>query len=141
MARTAKDVMTRELITVTPATPITEFARICAEDRISGAPVVRVDGVLVGIVSKTDLVARMLEDNPRYGAERDFPAWDPDVRAVEDIMQAEVLTCDPDTPLHEIAVKMAEQRYHRVVVIEDDKPVGIVTSIDLLRHFPKNGAR
>ena len=136
MPLTAKDVMTKEIITVTPATPIIEFARICTEDRISGAPVIRVDGVLVGIVSKTNIIERMLEDGTKYGASTDFPSWDPDVRTVEDIMQEDVLTCAPDTPLHEIAEGMAEQRVHRVVVIDDDKPVGIVTSIDVLRHFP-----
>ncbi|NJN14561.1 MAG: CBS domain-containing protein [Planctomycetes bacterium] len=136
MSKTARDVMSKELLTVTPATSITDFARLCSEDRISGAPVVRVDGVLVGIVSKTDLIDRLLADGPKFGASREDSAWDPDDRAVEEIMQEEVLTCDPRTPLPVIAEKMAEQRIHRVVVIEKDRPVGIVTSIDLLRHFP-----
>jgi len=136
MGMTARDVMTREVITVTPATPISEFARLCTEDNISGAPVTRVDGTLVGIVSKTDLIQRWLDDHPKHGAPDSFPVWDEDVRQVGDIMQEDVLTVSPETPAHEIAERMARDRIHRVVVIEKDKLVGIVTSIDLLAHYP-----
>jgi len=134
---TAKEVMTTEVITVTPATPIEDFARICTEDGISGAPVVRVDGSLVGIVSKTDLVARLLGDNPKFGTGGgfDFSAWEDNIRHVEDIMQDEVLTVAPETPLSEIASRMAVDRVHRVVVLDGDRVAGIVTSIDLLKHF------
>jgi CBS domain-containing protein len=133
----ARDVMTTELITVTPGTPLSEFARLCAEDNVSGCPVTRVDGTLVGIVSKTDLVRRLLEDHPRLGAKREFPVWDEEVRQVGDIMTEEVLTVGPDTPISEIAERMARDRVHRVLVMEDDKLVGIVTSIDVLAHFPR----
>ena len=136
MALTAKDVMTTELITVTPATPLSEFARICSEDNVSGAPVTRVDGSLVGIVSKTDLIRRFLDEHPRLGAPEESPPWDSDIRQVGDIMQAEVLTVVPETPLREIAERMSADRVHRVVVMEHDKLVGIVTSIDLLAHYP-----
>ena len=134
---TAKDVMTTEVITVTPATPIEDFARICSEDNISGAPVVRVDGSLVGIVSKTDLVQRLLEDHPKFGASDggDFSAWDDKVRHVEDIMQTDVVTVTPDTAVPTMAARMAEDRVHRVVVVDGDQVAGIVTSLDLLRHF------
>ncbi|MHC4547349.1 MAG: CBS domain-containing protein [Planctomycetota bacterium] len=137
MALTARDVMTTEMITVSAATPLSEFARVCAEDNISGAPVTRVDGTLVGIVTKTDLIQRLLDDHPRHGSSEEFTLWDADVRQVGDIMQTEVRTVSPDTPLHEIARHMSQDRIHRVVVTESSKLVGIVTSIDLLAHFPK----
>ncbi|MFI5402973.1 MAG: CBS domain-containing protein [Planctomycetota bacterium] len=133
----ARDVMTTELITVTPDTPLSEFARICAEDNISGCPVTRVDGMLCGIVSKTDLLNRLLEEHPRHGSKREYPVWDEDVRQVADIMTERVLTVGPSTPLAEIAERMARDRFHRVVVMEGDKMLGIVTSIDLLSHFPR----
>ncbi len=132
---TAGDVMTREVITVTPATPISEFARICAEDNISGAPVMRVDGTLVGIVSKTDLVRGMLDADSRFGTHDERPAWDDPDRQVGDIMIDRVLTATPDTPLADLAERMAAERVHRVVVTDNDHVVGIVTSIDLLSHY------
>ena len=136
MSDTARDVMTTELITVTPSTSLADFARICAEDGISGAPVVRVDGTLVGMVSKTDLVSRLLEDHPKFGSTEEFPTWADNLRQVDDIMQSTVATVSPETPLPGIAAQMARERIHRVVVMEGDRPVGIVTSIDLLGRFP-----
>ncbi len=136
MALTARDVMSTKLITVTPSTSVMEFARICSEDGISGAPVVQVDGTLVGVVSKTDIVNHMLEADPRFGTVEDGPAW-AEEREVQDIMQEEVLTVAPETPAGEIAERMAEDRIHRVLVLDGDKLVGIVTSIDLLAYYPK----
>ena len=138
MSLTARDVMTTEVITVTPATPLSEFARICADDSISGAPVVEVGGRLAGIVSHTDLIPRLLEKDPfrESGAELDLPVAGREWRQVADIMTQEVLTVAPDTPLKEIAQRMARERIHRVVVMQNDDVAGIITSLDLLAHFP-----
>jgi len=133
----ARDIMTTDLITVTPATPLAEFARICAEDGISGAPVVQIDGKLVGIVSKTDLITRLLAEDPRWGTatEVELHSLGEDLREVQDIMNEDLVTVAPDTPIPELARSMARDRVHRVVVVEDDRLLGIVTSIDLLAHF------
>ena len=55
-----KDVMTRDVITVTTDTPIEEAARIMADNKIGGLPVMR-DGKLVGIIAETDLFKVLLE--------------------------------------------------------------------------------
>ncbi len=52
--------MTAQVITVTPATTLAEFARICTEDDISGAPVMQIGGDVVGMVTKTDLIERLI---------------------------------------------------------------------------------
>jgi CBS domain-containing protein len=151
----AKDVMTRELVTVTPATTLTHFARICAEDEISGCPVVTVDGRLVGIASKTDLLERLLEGRHDYSANRDFrgllglgeeglssmggTAHDSEEEVfgtVDDIMETEVVTVKPEEPIAAVAKRMALDRVHRVLVVEKGKLKGIITSLDLLAHFP-----
>ena len=56
MAKTVADVMSRDLITVKPQTPIKEAIKILAEQRISGLPVVDDAGKLVGVISETDLL-------------------------------------------------------------------------------------
>jgi len=71
MAVTAQDIMTTDLMTVTPSTSLTQFARICVEDNISGCPVIGVDGRTEGIVSKTDLLERLLEGSHNYSANPD----------------------------------------------------------------------
>ena len=135
---TAKDVMSTKLITVTPSTSVMEFARICAEDGISGAPVVQVDGKLEGVVSKTDIINYMLDEDPRFGSVEDLPSW-AEEREVQDIMQSDVLAVAPETPVTEVAERMAEDRIHRVLVVDGrGKLVGIVTSIDLLAYYPKD---
>ncbi len=137
MALTAGDVMTTELITVTPSTTLTEFARLCAEDNISGAPVTRLDGTLMGIVSKTDLVQRVMDMHPAHGTVDEPSFWDQDALQVGDIMSEVVATVPPATTLPEIAERMARDRIHRVLVTDGGKLLGIVTSIDLLAHFPR----
>ena len=57
---TVKEVMTKEVITVEEDTPLEEAARIMADNKIGGLPVVR-DGVLVGIITETDLFKVFLE--------------------------------------------------------------------------------
>ncbi len=55
-----RDIMTHEVITVTEDTPIEEAARIMADNKIGGLPVMR-DGKLVGIITETDIFKLMLE--------------------------------------------------------------------------------
>ena len=86
MPLTAGDVMTTQLITVTPSTSLTEFARLCSEDNISGAPVTRVDGTRMGIVSKTDVIQRLLDTHPAHGTVDEPSFWDQDTLQVGDIM-------------------------------------------------------
>lgn len=155
MPKTARDVMTSELITVTPATPLTELARIFVEDEISGCPVVTVDGRLVGIVSKTDLLHRLLEGGHDYSENRDFRALlglgeenleqmggmaseseQELLGAVDEIMQGDVLIVPPEMTLDRVARKMAQNRIHRVLVTQKTELLGIITSLDLLMHFP-----
>jgi len=137
MAKTARDIMTTDLITVTPTTPIREFARICVEDNISGAPVLNVDGTLAGLVSKTDLLERLLESDPRHVQETESltDMWLGEENPVAEIMVEKIVSISPDTLVSEIAQHMAEHRIHRLVVIENNKCVGMITSLDLLAHF------
>jgi CBS domain-containing protein len=150
--------MTTEVVTVTPETPLSEFARMCVEDGISGAPVVTVDGRLVGIVSRTDLLEHLLEVGHEgrageglrglflLGEEsldvREGMASRSEIESlgqVSDILEPEVLTVAPDLPLAEVARRMWEKRVHRVVVVEGGRVAGILTSLDLLGRFPGGG--
>ena len=151
---TASDVMSTDLVTVTPATSLTHFARLCIEDGISGCPVVTIDGRLEGIVSKTNLLARLLE-GPQDGAPHGLMGLGEEgvsgnVNAmsesevelygqVQDIMVPNPVTVLPDAPLLEVARQMAEHRIHRVLVIEGGKVLGIITSLDLIANLAVSG--
>ena len=147
----ARDVMTAEPLCVGPATTIRELARLFEEHEISGVPVVDGQGQVIGIVSKTDLIRRCAEGvddmPPAYlfeilseqGDEEDVSEVMPEpLICVEDFMTEEPVTASPEAPVETIAKLMSEQSIHRVVIVDDERfPIGIVTSLDLLRRWPR----
>jgi len=143
-----RDVMTRKPICVDLGTTLRELAQTLAGNDISGVPVVGSDGRLVGVASKTDVVRRCTEGefeqpvgyvfellSAELGSESDLLAEPPIV--VDDFMSTEPVTAGPDEPVAAVARRMADERVHRVVVVDAERrPIGIVTSLDLLRVFP-----
>jgi CBS domain-containing protein len=149
--QTARDVMQTQLLTVTPTTSLTRLARLCAEDGISGCPVVTVDGRLVGVVSKTDLLERLLQGPQDSAANLDplellglgeegVPLT-ADVDSseaygqVDDIMEREIQTVSPADPVADVARLMVNEKIHRVLVVEKGRLVGLISSLDLLSIF------
>lgn len=146
----ARDVMTADPICVAPSTTIRELARVFEENEISGAPVVDQQGRVIGIVSKTDLIRRCIEGTvdipPAYlfevlseqGNEEGVAEVIPEpLICVEDFMTEDPLMVSPDVSAATVARQMYEHRIHRVVVADEERfPLGIITSLDLLRVFP-----
>ena len=146
VSRLAKDIMTPEPVCAELGMTIREVARIFDEFEVSGAPVVDGAGLLVGVVSRTDLVRRYtdgdIERAPSMLVEL-FGGDDGDddsgsmperLIAVDDFMTSEPITAAPSTPLTELAHRMVESRVHRVILVDKDRfPVGIVTSLDLVK--------
>ncbi|MCW5756807.1 MAG: CBS domain-containing protein [Phycisphaeraceae bacterium] len=144
------EVMTHDPICIRPSASIRELAGMLEEHEISGVPVVDQQGKLIGIVGKTDLVRRctqgLEELAPAYlfevlaeqGADEDGrgangPIPEPLIR-VEDFMNDAPATARAGTPIAEVARRMADGGIHRVVVIDEQRfPVGIVTSLDLVK--------
>ncbi len=145
---TAKDVMTRDVITVGPRTTVEELARLLIEHHISGAPVVDDAGELVGIVTEHDLINRekrlhiptvvqifdafiYLESSKRF--EDDLKKMVG--TKVGDICNPHVVTIGEDTALSEIATIMTEKDIHLLPVMSGKKLVGIVGKEDVLKAF------
>ena len=96
----------------------------------------QIGGTVIGMVTKTDLIERLIEDHPSYGGgETATQAFAHDHREVDEIMNDVVHSVAPDAPVADIAVMMAEHKIHRVLVMEEEKLLGIVTSLDVLAHF------
>jgi CBS domain-containing protein len=131
---TAKDVMTRDVATMSPLTEIVAAAKFLTDRRITGAPVVDGGGRLLGVVSQTDLTRFQGDDvgaDPFGGINGDEPRGTTPVVVV---MTDKPVTCSEDTPIEEIARVMLERRIHRVVVTRADGTLcGIVSAMDLLR--------
>jgi CBS domain-containing protein len=137
------EVMTRDVTTVTPETPVREIARLMVEQRVSALPVVDAAGRLVGLVSEGDLLQRA-----ETGTEGRRSWWldlfaDPDARAASflkahgrtaaEVMVERLEVAQPDTPLDVAARLMHERRVKRLPVVENGRLVGIIARADLLR--------
>jgi len=152
----AKDIMTAEPVCAEPSTTIRQLARLFEDNDISGCPVVDQEGKVIGVVSKTDLIRRCSEGTseipPAYlfevvceqaggdGGNDGSPIPEPLV-CVQDFMTESPVTVRPSCPVHEVAAIMVDKHIHRVVVADDeDFPIGMITSLDVLRVFPRPGA-
>jgi CBS domain-containing protein len=145
----ARDVMTPEPVCVSPSATIRQLARILEEHEISGAPVVNQEGTLVGVVSKTDLIRRCSEGTidvpPAYlfdvldeqGDEESTEVIPEPLVCVQDFMTEDPITVAPNTAVERVAQIMYQKRIHRVVVVDEENfPLGILTTLDLLGAFP-----
>lgn len=148
--RTVGEIMSKEPVCADGSMTIRQLARLLEENEISGAPVVGPDGRVIGVVSKSDLIRRATEavGEPTYYFESlDDDVEEDDVRPgletpasilVEDIMTPEAITAGPGERISDVARRMAEARVHRIIVIDRERfPLGIVTSLDILRIYPE----
>lgn len=140
---TARDLMTPDVVTVPPETPVMAMARLLSDRGISAVPVVDGAGKVLGIVTEADLVRRLAgeEDKPTswFGALFADPASQAERFArthgvtAKDLMTEKVVSVAPDTSAAHIAHMMEEQKIRRVVVLEGETLKGIVSRADLLR--------
>ena len=113
-----KEVMTRNVITFKEDTSVEEVAQILTSKRITGAPVVGGDGLVVGIVSEVDVFTKK-------------------GKVARDIMSTHVISVTEDTGIDEAARLLAGERIRRVPVIKRGKMVGLLSRSDVLDFFAK----
>src|SRR6185436_8820793 len=137
---TIEDVMTRDLITVTPAMPIHQAARLMVEHGVSGLPVVD-DGRLVGIISEGDLILRQTRREQRPWWRSFFDDGEQLAReyqkavgiTVGEVMTRTVVSISPVWGIETSAAIMQNRRIRRLPVVHDGRLVGIVTRADLIK--------
>ncbi len=144
--QTARDIMTKDVITVTPETKVTELALLLASNSIGGAPVVDSSGTLLGVVTESDLIDQKkkihiptvvtildsvfyLENPDRMEKEMKKIAGS----TVGDIYSKDALTVNEDTSLEEIATLMAEKNVHTLPVMRSDTVVGVIGKRDIIK--------
>ena len=138
----ARDIMTTNVVTVGPETPVKEVAKKLLKSRISAVPVVDADQRVLGIVSEGDLMRRA-----DIGTERERSWWlrtfGPASEFAEDyvksrgtkaseVMTAKVVAISEDTPVSKIAEILEKNRIKRVPVTWKGKIIGIVSRANLL---------
>ncbi len=145
---TAAEIMTTKIHTVHRDTEIKALAKIFVERKVNALPVVDDAGLLVGMVTQTDLVEQdkplhiptvislfdwviYLESPKKFTEEvRKVTA-----RKVGEICTTDVVTCTPETPVSEVASLMVDNKVHLVPVVEDGQMVGVVARLDVIRSM------
>ncbi|MEO1092730.1 MAG: CBS domain-containing protein [Pseudomonadota bacterium] len=142
----ARDIMTTDLVTVAPSTPVSAVAQLMLERRVSAVPVVH-DGQLVGLLSESDLLHRQ-----EAGTEETPTWWQELFRSTEDraeaylkahgqragdVMSSALHTIGPDADVEEVAAQMEKHRVKRLPVLDQGRLMGVVSRSDLLRLLVK----
>ena len=140
MKLTVADVMTQQVVTVTPDTSFKDAVRLLQTRRVSGMPVVDSTSALVGIVSETDLLNKVEKRAPdSYALESRRQQLDRVKAAglnVGSVMTREVVTIRADHPVALAARELHSHGFKRFPVVDEQgKLVGILTRSDLLKVF------
>jgi CBS domain-containing protein len=130
----ARDVMTREVVTVGPDTSAKYAAEVMAGRGFAALPVVDDDMQLVGIVAEADVLRDRLPTDPRLHMRRgdDVPETAPPL-LIRGVMTAGVRTVEASSDVADIARLFIDERLRSVPVLEHGLLVGIVSRRDLLR--------
>lgn len=147
---TARDIMTKDVITVSDEMSVTELAKVLTSNNISGAPVLSNDGKLIAVVTESDLIDQSKKLHiPTVITILDsvFYLENPDKMEhemkkmtgskVADICSGPVTTIPPDKPLDEIATIMAEKHIHTLPVVDDGELTGVIGKRDIIKTLLK----
>lgn len=143
---TAKDIMCKKPITVSPGLTVDKLAHILWENRIGGVPVVNESGELVGVVTESDLIDQakkvhiptiitiidavfVLEKPGKLEKELKKMAG----TTVNDIFTRDPVWVSEDATVEEVATVMATKKIHTLPVVVDGRVVGVIGKGDLVR--------
>ena len=121
-----KDVMTKALITVDPATSLYQISKMMEQGGM-GSILVKKDGVPSGIITDRDFAIKIAA----YGVSMDSP--------VEKIATFPLQTINSNDSLLDAAKVMADKKIRKLAVFEEGKVVGIITSTDLVNQLASKG--
>ncbi len=138
----AGDLMTTDVDTVPPATPVRAIARLLASRHISSVPVLDAEGQVLGIVTEADVLRRLAgaAEKPRgwFGSLFASAASDAEhytrthgVKA-SDVMTTKLVSVAEDATAESIALLMEERHVKRVLVLRNGMLAGVVSRADLL---------
>ncbi len=159
MGLLVKDIMKTKLFTASPEMSVIDLERMLFGEKVSGAPVIDEAGHLTGIVSRSDIVRKLVIEQCFAEIACDFysdpfkdhPTPDRDTSSigkeigkrlqgltVQDVMSKDLITIESAKSIEALAQLMMQKQVHRVLVVENESLIGFVTSIDLVQLFAEN---
>ena len=143
---TAKDIMTKDPIVVSPDTEITHAAKLILDKGVNGLPVVDLEGKLVGIICQSDLIAQqkglpipsvftLLDSFIPLTSMKHFEKAVHKISAttVVDVMTPNPVAVTPETGIEELAGLIVDKKFHTLPVVEEGNLIGVVGKEDILR--------
>lgn len=163
----AGDVMQKEVVTLSADATAKEAIELFEEYHISGAPVIDASGALVGVLSASDVARGEHLADDRIATERyeyfmqdpldeeidDFPFesetfpqedYSPEAmrgETVRDWMSPHVVSVAPDADMGTVCETMVRESIHRVLVVENDRLRGILSTFDIVRFLANAGRK
>ncbi|MDY6292078.1 MAG: CBS domain-containing protein [Succiniclasticum sp.] len=138
----AKDVMKKEVISVSPETPVKEIARIMVEQKISALPVVNKFNEILGVVSESDLISKVVKPHEPgimtflYHAalasssevleyRKAMSRWN--AQTAEQAMTSPAICVDKDEAIENVGRIMLDDKVKRVFVTEEGHLLGVIS--------------
>ena len=128
MPTTVGEIMTRMPVVVKPGTRVNDAMQVMREHDISSVLIEPGDDGMWGIMTQRDVVSRIVHANRS-----------PANANVEDIATKPLVTVPVDMSLYECSAQMLESRIRRVVITQNEVPIGIVSDTDLFRNVEEFG--
>jgi len=116
----AKDVMTKDVITIGPEVTLKDAIELLLEKKISGMPVIDKKGKMIGIISERDILNFAFSGNLS-------------ITKVSEAMTKNIISFPPNEDVDSIALTISENQFRRVPIIKGGKVVGIVSRRDIIR--------
>jgi predicted transcriptional regulator len=122
------ELMQTEVQTVPSDAVVNDAVVVLAESRISALPVVDGAGHMVGVLSRTDVLASEEETEDQTARDTLF-----EKTLVRDLMTPRPLTISPDAEVKEAAQQMLYADVHRLFVTEGERLLGVISTTDIMR--------
>ena len=141
-AVTAAEIMTTDVVTVAPDTPVAEVAAAMGRRGVSGVPVVDAGQKVVGVISEKDFLTRMgVQDAKNFMSlvanclmTKGCVALPIKAALAGDLMSSPAVTVAPDTPVKDIAALLTQKSINRVAVTDPDgRLLGLVSRGDIVK--------
>ncbi|OIO74621.1 MAG: hypothetical protein AUJ85_05310 [Elusimicrobia bacterium CG1_02_37_114] len=116
----AKDLMTKDVITISPDATLADAIEILITKKISGMPVIDADKKMIGIISEKDILNFAFSGNLHN-------------TKVKEAMTKNVTSFPPDADIDSITLAIGQHQFRRVPIVEDGKVLGIISRRDIIR--------
>ena len=116
-----RDVMTRTVVTATPDMSAAEAGKKMVENRVGNIIIVK-EGRPVGIVTESDMVAKVISKNVKPGSIK-----------LEQLMSKPLITTKSSDDINDAVLVMAQKKIRRLPVIDEEELVGIITDADVIQ--------